>query len=97
MEPAPNDMERSLLQKAVRRGNVELTDKVVQYLISVDKNYCIEYFLPDHDEVLQSYETSLFLILYFKIHITPLKNSNYRKSSLVLFLRNMVFTANYIC
>jgi hypothetical protein len=36
MEPAANDMERSLLQKAVRRGNAELTDKVVQYLISVD-------------------------------------------------------------
>ncbi len=36
MKPAPNDMERSLLQKAVRRGNVELIEKVVQYLISVD-------------------------------------------------------------
>ena len=32
--PSPQNLERSLLQKAVRRGNVELVEKVVKYLIS---------------------------------------------------------------
>lgn len=35
MPSSENDVERSLLQKAIRRGNEELTEKVVQYLISV--------------------------------------------------------------
>lgn len=32
--PSPQNLERSLLQKAIRRGNVELVEKVVKYLIS---------------------------------------------------------------
>jgi len=35
MASSPNDLERSLLQKAVRRGNVEVVEKVVGYLHSV--------------------------------------------------------------
>jgi hypothetical protein len=30
-----HELERSLLQKAIRRGNEELTEKVVKYLTNV--------------------------------------------------------------
>jgi hypothetical protein len=36
MASSPNDLERSLLQKAVRRGNVEVVEKVVGYLQHVN-------------------------------------------------------------
>jgi hypothetical protein len=40
MEPSPYEIERSLLQKAVRRGNVELVEKVFKYLLNKDnKNW----------------------------------------------------------
>ena len=35
-EPSPNLIEHSLIQKAVRRGNVELVEKVFNYLINID-------------------------------------------------------------
>lgn len=33
IEPSPNLQEHSLIQKAVRRGNEELVEKVFKYLI----------------------------------------------------------------
>jgi len=36
IEPSPNLPEHSLIQKAVRRGNVELVEKVFNYLINID-------------------------------------------------------------
>ena len=35
MSSSPHELERSLLQKAIRRGNEELTEKVVRYLTNV--------------------------------------------------------------
>jgi len=35
IEPSPNLQEHSLIQKAVRRGNVELVEKVFKYLIDI--------------------------------------------------------------
>jgi hypothetical protein len=37
MEAIEHDIERSLLQKVVRRGNVDLTEKVFKYLLSKDQ------------------------------------------------------------
>lgn len=36
IEPSPNLPEHSLIQKAVRRGNVDLIEKVFNYLINID-------------------------------------------------------------
>jgi len=37
IEPIEHDIERSLFQKVVRRGNVDLTEKVFKYLLSKDQ------------------------------------------------------------
>ncbi len=46
MSSSPHELERSLLQKAVRRGNEELTEKVVKYLTNVGDTIWLKNRFP---------------------------------------------------